>query len=158
MAVPGVGRPVVRSYSLSDTARSDHYRLTIRRIGSRTGGPSTNAGQASSHFLDRLAVGDRIDAKAPAGTFTIDVQRRDQPVVLVGGGIGITPFLSMLNGIVAAEAPRETWLLYGVRDERDHIMRAHLETVARTHANVHCACSIRDQLGRWTVAIFRPAT
>jgi ferredoxin-NADP reductase/MOSC domain-containing protein YiiM len=137
LAVPGVERPVVRSYSLSDVARSDHYRLTIRRIGSRAGEPSVKAGLVSSHFHDRLAVGDRIDAKAPAGTFTLDVGRQDQPVVLIGGGIGITPLLSMLNGIVATEAPRETWLLYGVRDEDDHIMRAHLETIARTHANVH---------------------
>jgi ferredoxin-NADP reductase/MOSC domain-containing protein YiiM len=137
LAVPGVERPVVRSYSLSDAARSDHYRLTIKRIGSRTEAPSIKAGLASSHFHDRLAVGQRIDAKAPAGTFTIDVRRQDQPVVLIGGGIGITPLLSMLNGIAAADAPRETWLLYGVRDERDHIMRSHLETLARAHANVH---------------------
>ena len=42
----------------------------------------------------------------------------------------------MLNGIAAAEAPREAWLLYGVRDGRDHIMRTHLEALAGTHANL----------------------
>ena len=74
--------------------------------------------------------------KAPAGMFTIDVSRQDRPVVLIGGGIGITPLLSMLNAIAAAEAPREAWVLYGVRDDRDYIMRSHLETIARTHANI----------------------
>jgi ferredoxin-NADP reductase/MOSC domain-containing protein YiiM len=137
LALPGIERPVVRSYSLSDAARPDHYRLTIRRIGSRTGEPQVKAGLASTHFHDRLAVGDRIEAKAPAGTFTIDTRQQDQPVVLIGGGIGITPLLSMLNDIAAADAPRETWLLYGVRDDRDHVMRAHLEAIARTRANVH---------------------
>src|SRR5262249_42030040 len=92
---------------------------------------------ASSYFHDRLAVGDRIDVKAPAGAFTIDMEQHDRPTVLIAGGIGITPLLSMLNSVVAAESPREVWLLYGVRDDREYIMRTHLETTARAHANIH---------------------
>jgi ferredoxin-NADP reductase/MOSC domain-containing protein YiiM len=126
LAIRGVERPVVRSYSISDVARVDHYRVTIRKVG-----------LASTHFHDQLAVGDRIEVKAPAGTFTIDEGRQGRPVVLIGGGIGITPLLSMLEGISAAEPSFETWLLYGVRDDRDYIMRSRLETIARTHSNVH---------------------
>ena len=135
--IPGVERPVVRSYSLSDTARTGHYRLTIKRIAQRAEELRAVPGLVSTYFHDRLAVGDRIEAKAPAGTFTVDVRQHDQPLVLIGGGIGLTPLLSMLNSIVAAESPRETWLLYGVRDDREHIMRAHLESIARAHPNVH---------------------
>jgi ferredoxin-NADP reductase/MOSC domain-containing protein YiiM len=134
--IQGVERPVVRSYSLSDAARSDRYRLTIKRIACAEE-PHAASGLVSTYFHDQLAVGDRIEAKAPAGTFTVDVRQHDQPLVLIGGGIGITPLLSMLNSIVAAESPRETWLLYGVRDHREHIMRTHLETIARAHPNVH---------------------
>ena len=135
--IPGVERPVVRSYSLSDTARTDHYRLTIKRVAQRAEELCAAPGLVSTYFHDRLAVGDRIEAKAPAGTFTVDVRQHDQPLVLIGGGIGLTPLLSMLNSIVAAESPRETWLLYGVRDDREHIMRAHLESIAQAHPNVH---------------------
>jgi ferredoxin-NADP reductase/MOSC domain-containing protein YiiM len=140
LAVPGVERPVIRSYSLSDAGQSDHYRLTIRRIGSRTG---VKAGLASTYFHDRLVVGDRIEVKAPAGTFTIDARQTDQPVVLIGGGIGITPLLSMLKYIAAEEAHREAWLLYGVRDDRDYIMRTQLEAIAQKHPNIrlHIFCS-----------------
>src|SRR5262245_25386862 len=102
LAISGVERPVVRSYSLSDAARPDRYRLTIKRIGPRPGETRAKAGLVSSHFHDRLAVGDRIEAKAPAGAFTIDLKQHDRPLVLIGGGIGITPLLSMLNAIVAA--------------------------------------------------------
>jgi len=137
LAIPGVERPVVRSYSLSDAAQSDRYRLTIKRIGPSAGETRGKAGLASGYFHDRFAVGDRIDVKAPAGAFTIDLERHDRPAVLIAGGIGITPLLSMLNSIVAAESPREVWLLYGVRDDREYIMRAHLETTARAHSNVH---------------------
>jgi len=50
LAIPGVERPVVRSYSLSDAARSDRYRLTIKRIGPRPGEMRAKAGLVSSHF------------------------------------------------------------------------------------------------------------
>jgi ferredoxin-NADP reductase/MOSC domain-containing protein YiiM len=137
VSIPGIERPVVRSYSLSDAASDDHYRLTIKRIASRSENSQTASGLVSTYFHDRLAVGDRVEVKAPSGVFTIDVTQHDRPVVLIGGGIGLTPLLSMLNSIVATDSPRETWLLYGVRNDREHIMRTHLEGVARTHPNIH---------------------
>ena len=126
LALRDAERPVVRSYSLSDVARPDYYRITIRKIG-----------LASTHFHDRLAVGDRIEVKAPAGIFTIDPKQQERPVVLIGGGIGITPLLSMLEGINAAGPPFETWLLYGVRNDHEYIMRSQLEAIARMRSNVH---------------------
>jgi len=137
VAIPDLGRPVVRSYSLSDASTRDSYRLTIKRIGPRSEDPLAASGLVSTYFHDRLAVGDRIEAKAPSGTFTIDVTDHDRPVVLIGGGIGLTPLISMLNSIVAARSPRETWLLYGVRSDRDYIMRTHLEAIASAHQNIH---------------------
>ena len=50
VSIPGVERPVVRSYSLSDVARNDHYRLTIKRIASRSGDSPTASGLASDLF------------------------------------------------------------------------------------------------------------
>ena len=43
----------------------------------------------------------------------------------------------MLNTVVAADSARETWLLYGVRSDQEHIMRTHLEAIAWTHRNIH---------------------
>ncbi len=137
VSIPGMERPVVRSYSLSDVPRDDHYRLTIKRIASRSENSQSASGLVSTYFHDRLAVGDCIEAKAPTGTFTIDVTQHDRPVVLIGGGIGLTPLVSMVNSIVAADSPRETWLLYGVRNDREHIMRTYLEAVTRVHPNIH---------------------
>jgi ferredoxin-NADP reductase len=147
--IPRVARPLVRSYSLSDAASTDRYRLTIKRIPTRAEEPRAASGLVSAYFHEQLAVGDRIEAKAPAGTFTLDVTQHDQPVVLIGGGIGITPLVSMLNSIVAAESPRETWLLYGVRDHREHIMGGHLEAIARAHRTSNCTSSIRGRSGEW---------
>ncbi|HUK07273.1 MAG TPA: MOSC and FAD-binding oxidoreductase domain-containing protein [Stellaceae bacterium] len=137
VAIPGLERPLVRSYSLSDASRNDYYRLTIKRIASRSEDRQAASGLVSTYFHDRLTVGDRIEAKAPSGSFTIDVTQHDRPLVLIGGGIGLTPLISMVNSIVVAGSLRETWLLYGVRNDRDYIMRTHLEAVATIHQNIH---------------------
>ncbi len=57
-------------------------------------------------------------------------------MVLIGGGVGITPVLSMLNAITTSGSQRETWFFYGVRDSRERIMADHLRRMAREHPNV----------------------
>jgi ferredoxin-NADP reductase/MOSC domain-containing protein YiiM len=135
--LPDGARHPIRSYSLSDAPNAEHYRITIKRIGPRAGEPQAANGLVSSYFHERLAVGDRLDVKAPAGNFTIDPEAHDRPLVLVGGGIGLTPLLSMLQSIVVEGSSRETWLFHGIRDEREQIMTTQLEEIAGRHPNVH---------------------
>ena len=56
---------------------------------------------------------------------------RNVPIVLIAGGIGITPMLSMLNAVVAKDARREVWLFYGVRNSKEHAMKEHLSSLVR---------------------------
>jgi ferredoxin-NADP reductase len=79
--------------------------------------------------------GDRLSVRAPAGHFYLEPD--DPPVVLIAGGIGITPLLSMLNASLLAGEGRQIWLFYGVRNSAEHAMKAHLEKLAREHANFH---------------------
>ena len=72
------------------------------------------AGVRRTYFHDHVEVGSSLQVRAPAGHFHID--RSDAPVVLIGGGIGITPMLSMLNWCLAEQPGREVWLFYGVRN------------------------------------------
>jgi ferredoxin-NADP reductase/nitrite reductase/ring-hydroxylating ferredoxin subunit len=125
LAPEGRERPVVRCYSLSDSHDARRYRVTIKREG-----------LSSSHLHDHVHEGDVLHVKAPTGNFCLDPSS-PRPVVLVGGGVGITPLLSMLNAIVALGGGRETWLFYGARSAEQCIMREHLEAVARKHPNVH---------------------
>jgi ferredoxin-NADP reductase/MOSC domain-containing protein YiiM len=125
------GAASVRSYSLSDSPRSDHYRLTVKRIAEGVADPA--GGLVSSLLHDTVDIGDVVEAKAPAGLFTLDPAERHRPVVLIGGGIGITPILAMVNSIAERGDDRETWVFYGVRDHRDHLMQSHLEALAARH-------------------------
>lgn len=127
-------KSTVRCYSLSDCPRPDSYRVTIKKIPS----PPTAAppGLASNFFHGYVKEGDILNVKAPSGNFFLDVSR-EHPVVLIGGGVGVTPMLSMLNAIVASGSKRETWFFYGVRNGREQIAKEHLVNIAGEHKNVH---------------------
>jgi ferredoxin-NADP reductase len=80
--------------------------------------------------------GSRLLVKAPSGHFHL-MDDEPLPIVLIGGGIGITPMLSMLNTVLESGIKREIWLYYGVCNGNEHIMKTHLQTLARTHDNFH---------------------
>ncbi|MSP81959.1 MAG: 2Fe-2S iron-sulfur cluster binding domain-containing protein [Alphaproteobacteria bacterium] len=136
LPIPGQRKPVIRCYSLSDSPHHpDYYRVSIKKLPPPRDKPDVPSGLSSSYFHDQLDEGDIIDVKAPSGHFHLDMAASD-PVVLIGGGVGITPVLSMLAAICESGANREVWFFYGVRNGREHIMKAALQRFAADHANV----------------------
>jgi uncharacterized protein len=127
--------PVVRCYSLSDRPRQDFYRATIKRIAAPPGKPHLPAGRGSSFFHENVHVGDTIEARAPAGTFFID-PLADEPIVLIGAGIGITPLVSMLEAIVHTGHAREVHVLFGLRSGADHPFKERIASLAKAHPNI----------------------
>jgi ferredoxin-NADP reductase len=132
---------VIRCYSLSDAPRPDGYRISIKRVPPPAG-CDVPPGRSSNYFHDHVAVGSRLQVRAPSGHFHID--RSDAPVVLIGGGIGITPMLSMLNWCLAEQPGREVWLFYGLRHGRELVMKSHLESLAAAHPNFHLRLCLSD--------------
>ncbi|MFQ5462448.1 MAG: 2Fe-2S iron-sulfur cluster-binding protein [Phycisphaerae bacterium] len=138
LSIPGQKGKTVRCYSLSDCYREQdgRYRVTIKKALPPPGKDNVPPGLASSYFHDQVQEGDLLDVKAPAGSFVLDTQSAT-PVVLLAGGVGITPMLSMLNAIVDSGLRRETWFFYGVRNGDEHIMRAHLDRIRFQCDHVH---------------------
>ncbi|MAC46860.1 MAG: hypothetical protein CMI12_08400 [Oceanospirillum sp.] len=127
------GQSIIRCYSLSDAPEvKDYYRVTIKQIPASEDKP---AGLASSYFHECLSEGDILDVKPPSGQFYLqrDPQR---PVVLIGGGIGLTPVLSMLNSICTSEPERETWLFYGIKNKDEQIAIQTLRKQEAQHKNL----------------------
>jgi ferredoxin-NADP reductase len=85
-----------------------------------------------------------LKVRAPSGHFHID--HNDSPVVLIGGGIGITPMLSMLNWCLVNQPGREVWLFYGVRNVDEMIMMSHLEALALSHTNFHLRVCLSESM------------
>jgi hypothetical protein len=109
----GGAESLVRCYSLSDAPQADHYRVSIKRVPSPVGSAHP-PGRSSNHFHDQVQVGSRLQVRAPGGHFFLDAGTG--PVVLIAGGIGITPMLSMLTGV--RQRKGRAWLFYGVRWQR----------------------------------------
>lgn len=130
----GESRKVVRCYSLSDAPRSEQFRITVKRVPASDG--QLAPGLISNYLHDEIEAGDLLDVQAPRGDFVLRPEET-RPVVLIAGGIGVTPLLSMVNTLAAADVQREVFLFYAVRNGREHVMQRHLEELEATHAWFH---------------------
>ncbi len=129
-------RKVIRCYSLSDRPHPDHYRITVKRVPAPPGEPAVPPGLVSNHLHEQVREGDTLMVKPPSGHFHL-IEEPALPLVLIAGGIGITPMLSILNTLLAQASGREIWLFYGVRNGREVIMHGALQEMARTHSRFH---------------------
>lgn len=136
LKIPGTGKTTIRCYSLSDSPGHAHYRVSIKKVPPPRDKPELPWGLSSCFFNDVLQEGDILDVKAPAGGFHLDEQS-PRPVVLIGGGIGITPVFSMLKAICESGSGREAWFFLGAIDSKNHPMKTQLEELAAKHPNVH---------------------
>lgn len=137
----GGTQAVIRCYSLSDAPQANRYRISVKRA-SAPAGSQVPPGISSNYLHDHVDVGSQLQVRAPAGHFHVD--RSDAPVVLIGGGIGITPMLSMLTWCLAAQPGRELWLFYGVRNQAELVMPAQLQALAAQHACFHLHLCLSD--------------
>ena len=89
-----------------------------------------------SNFVNQnLQQGDTIELKAPAGHFHIDVDSVT-PVVLLAGGIGITPLLSMIDYLITYQPERQIILFYGSRNGADHSFKSYLAQIQQQFKNI----------------------
>lgn len=112
LQIPGQSKPVVRCYSLSDCFRTSHYRISVKHA--RASKPGEQDGVVSSYLHQASQVGELIDIKAPSGSFHLD-ESSSKPIVLLAGGVGITPMLAMMNAVLTSGRRRETHLYYSAR-------------------------------------------
>jgi hypothetical protein len=135
LAVPGLGKPIIRCYSLSDCARRTHYRVTIKRCPPppESGHPP---GVGSSYFCDHVKAGDILDVKAPNGHFHLDLEK-ERPVVLISGGVGVTPMIAMAAALAEAGSSREVWFFHGARNGSDHMFKAYTSRLRTENKNCH---------------------
>ena len=134
--MPEQSRMITRCYSLSDRPAPESYRVTVKRVLAPPDRPDAPPGIASAHFHDCVQENDVIELKAPAGQFFLDPDPL-LPAVLICGGIGITPMMSMLRWCVDEQPDRVMHLFYGGRNGREHAFKRTLEDLAASHASFH---------------------
>lgn len=126
------GKDYARCYSISSAPDVRGYlEISVRRQG-----VVSNA----LHAIARPGAG--LAVKAPAGAFKYP-SSDDRPIVLLAGGIGITPLISMLRHAVAVEPTRLVTLIYSARTPQDFAFKDELIAAPRRHPqlSVHLAAS-----------------
>ena len=127
--VPALGLQQIRQYSLSDMPNGLTYRISVKREDA----PGLPAGQVSCLLHEHIEVGDELKIAPPYGNFHIDVEART-PIVLLSGGVGLTPMVSMLKTALQNPA-RQVVFVHGARNSRVHAMRDRLRQAEREHDN-----------------------
>ena len=117
-------------YSLSAAPTEHHMRVTVK-----------NLGDASGAVL-KIKPGTRVFFEGPYGTFVASKAARGH-IVLVGGGVGITPLRALLEEF---DATKEIDVLYRVGDEKELVFRKELDAIAQWRgARVHYLVGNRKQ-------------
>jgi nitric oxide dioxygenase len=135
--VPSHGQ-LVRNYSLSCAPRRGYYRISVKREGPPQDGSDLPAGLASNYLHDQVSPGTTLRVSAPAGDFFLN-EESTQPVVLLSGGVGLTPMVSMLETIVEQGATRPVWYAHAALSGRQHAMKQYIQEITAAHPNVRSA-------------------
>jgi len=120
--VPLEGAGFNRCYSLSSAPESDGLpKVTVKRVA---------GGKGSNWFHDALKEGATLDVLPPAGRFVLGDGAA--PLLLFGGGSGITPMMSLIKSALKA-GTRRIRLYYANRDETSIIFNAEFDALAKAH-------------------------
>ncbi|NGZ85668.1 2Fe-2S iron-sulfur cluster-binding protein [Duganella aceris] len=128
----GVGdaaRLLVRSYTLSDAPDGRRYRISVKRDGA-----------VSGWLHDHLVPGATLELMGPGGDFTFE-EGTQRPVVMLSAGIGITPMIAMLNGLLVngsrTRHKHAIHFIHGARSRGEHAFDEHLRAMAAGHRNLN---------------------
>lgn len=122
------GKLVRRSYTIASSAAQTAYvETTIKR---------EEPGIFSDYMHDKLKQGDLIEVAAPFGAFTFRGQEAES-VVLIGGGVGITPLMAAIRYLFDTAWRGDIFLVYGVQTTEHFIFRDELEYLQRRMPNLH---------------------
>lgn len=118
---------VKRNYSISCGPNDEYYRISVKREAAGQGG--------SLYFHDHANVGSEIEVTPPAGDFFLP-EEPNAPVVLVSGGVGLTPMVSMLEAIAKDYPDLEAHFIHGALNSNTHAMDKHVRSLASAHDRV----------------------
>nr|XP_021154918.1 NADH-cytochrome b5 reductase 2 [Columba livia] len=143
------GNLVIRAYTPVSSDETKGYVDLIIKVYYKNVNPKFPEGGKMSQYLDNMKIGDVIDFRGPngllvykgAGTFLIKPQKKAEAekkfakhLGMIAGGTGITPMLQLIRHIT--NDPKDStkcYLLFANQTEKDILLRAELEDIAKRH-------------------------
>ena len=112
---------VCRTYTVSSAPGDRYYRVSVKR---------ETDGLVSNYLHTAVTQGDVIEVKAPRGNFSIDVME-SRPAVLLAGGVGITPMISMARHVAAqTNHQRALTVFHSAQDTRQRAFASEFRELA----------------------------
>lgn len=125
LEIPG-HPPIKRNYSISNAPNGESYRISVKR---------EPQGLASGWLHDHAKAGTVLKVAPPAGEFFLP-EHPERPVVLLSGGVGLTPLVAMLETVVERYPGLAVHYVHGTHDRETHAMRNHVRELAGHRTNV----------------------
>ncbi|WP_371931989.1 NO-inducible flavohemoprotein [Mesobacillus subterraneus] len=115
----------IRQYSLSDAPGKDYYRISVKKEA----GIETPDGKVSNYLHSSVEEGEVLQISAPAGDFFLDT-KKDTPVVLISGGVGLTPMVSMLKTVAELQPEKEVTFIHAAQNGKVHALKDEVAATA----------------------------
>ncbi len=128
---PGEQYTHIRQYSLSDAPGKDYYRISVKREC----GNNYPDGKVSNYLYNQIKEGDTLEISAPAGDFTLNMDTTI-PVILISGGVGLTPMVSMLNTVAEKQPERDVTFIHAAINGEHHALRDSVEKLTQEKKHV----------------------
>src|SRR5215210_955708 len=136
------GYQAQRSYSIASAPEDGRLALVVERL---------EDGEVSPYLTDELRTGDRLELRGPIGGWFTWEAREGGPLLLVAGGSGIAPLMSMIRHRAAALSGAPTFLLYSSRSREDTIYVEEFDRLAAEDAALEVIHTLtRSQPPGWT--------
>lgn len=118
--------PIKRNYSISNAANGETYRISVKR---------EPQGLASGWLHDEVRIGTILKVAPPAGEFFLE-GHPERPIVLLSGGVGLTPMVAMLEALCTQGEIPPVQYIHGTHNRETHAMRDHVRALAKANANI----------------------
>lgn len=144
LTLPAAGQALRRTYTMASApTQTAHCEVTVKREPS---------GAGSAYLHDTVCEDDEIAVSGPTGSFTFTGEEADS-LVLIGGGVGITPMMSVVRALMDRGWDGEVFLLYAVRSSEEVIFGRELALLAERNPNLHLLLVAEEAGPTWQGAI-----
>lgn len=122
----------LRQYTLSCAPGKGLYRISVKREDALGDNP---AGIVSNYLHANLVEGSILPISAPSGDFILD-QTDNRPLILISGGVGLTPMMSMLETVIKEQPEREVLFIHAAQSSKVHAMKDRVKEITNEHQQV----------------------
>lgn len=132
------GKKVRRAYSLCSSPYTDAYpAVTVKKV---------EGGLVSNFLNDKLKAGDSLEVMEPLGSFIAEPEEgRKRHLILLGGGSGITPLISITKSILFAEPGSRISLIYANRNEHSIIFQDQIKDLQQKYGERFHVTHVLDE-------------